>query len=113
MAINSRQKGARSERLLSHSLNALLADEGIVTRRGVQYNGADGSADVIGIPGIHIESKAVQRLNIYDAVDQAKRDARKDELPCVFHKKNRKEWLVTMPLIEWIKLFKAYNKAMK
>lgn len=112
--INSKQKGARAERLLSHALNALLADEGIVTRRTAQYCGKTGEAsDLVGIPGIHIESKHQERLNIYDAIDQAKRDARKDELPCVFHKKNRKEWLVTMPLIEWIKLFKAYNKAMK
>jgi len=111
--INSRAKGARAERLLSHFLNALLEEEGIVTRRGQQFCGINGDQDIVGIPHIHCECKAVERLNIYDAIEQAKRDARKDELPCVFHKKNRKEWLVTMPLIEWIKLFKAYNKAMK
>lgn len=111
--INSRQKGKRAELLLSHTLNALLDEEGIKTRRSQQYAGINNDADISGIPHIHCECKAVERLNIYDAIDQAKRDARKDELPCVFHKKNRKEWLVTMPLIEWIKLFKAYNKAMK
>lgn len=106
--INSKQKGARSERLLAHSLNALLSDEGITTRRGQQFSGANGDADVVGLPEIHIECKHVERLNIYDAMEQSKRDARKGELPVVFHKKNRKEWLVTMPLIEWIKLYKAF-----
>lgn len=109
--INSRQKGARAERLLSHALNALLDEEGITTRRGQQFCGANGDADIVGLPEIHIECKAVERLNIYDAIDQAKRDARKGELPTVFHKKNRKEWLVTMPLIEWIKLYKAFHKS--
>ena len=109
--INSRQKGARAERLLSHALNALLDEEGITTRRGQQFCGANGDADIVGLPEIHIECKAVERLNIYDAIDQAKRDARKGELPTVFHKKNRKEWLVTMPLIEWINLYKAFHKS--
>jgi len=103
--INSRQKGARNERALSHKLNELL---GVETRRGQQFSGLNGDADVIGLPEIHIECKAVERLNIYDAIEQAKRDAREGEMPTVFHKKNRKEWLVTMPLDEWIKLYKSY-----
>jgi len=104
--INSRQKGARGERAFSHKINDLL---GLETRRGQQYSGANGDADVVGVPGIHCEVKVVERLNIYDAVDQSKRDARENELPCVFHKKNRKEWLVTMPLDDWIKLYNAYR----
>lgn len=107
--INSKEKGKRGERQLSHILNALLADEGIITRRGNQFCGIEGNADVENLPDIHIECKCQERLNIYDAIDQAKRDARKGELPTVFHKKNRKEWLVTMPLIEWIKLYKAFH----
>ena len=106
--INSRQKGARGERTLSHTLNELL---GLNTRRGQQFCGANGDADVIGLPKIHIECKCVERLNIYDAVDQARNDAREGEIPCVFHKKNRKGWLVTMPLNEWVKLYEAYLKS--
>ena len=61
--------------------------------------------DVVGRPGIHIECKRVEKLNIYDAVEQSKNDARTGEMPVVMHRKNRKEWLVTMPLDDWMKLY--------
>ena len=61
--------------------------------------------DVVGLPGIHIECKRVEKLNIYDAVEQSKNDARTGEMPVVMHRKNRKEWLVTMPLDDWMKLY--------
>ena len=41
----------------------------------------------------------------YDAVEQSKNDARTGEMPVVMHRKNRKEWLVTMPLDDWMKLY--------
>ena len=99
---NSRDKGARFERALAHTLN----DYGFSCRRGQQYCGANGDADVVGLPGIHIEAKAVERLNLYDAMEQAKGDAREGELPAVFHKKNRRNILVTMELDDWMKLYK-------
>ena len=70
--INSKQKGARGERELSSKLK----EYGYNTRRGQQYCGANGDADVIGLAGIHIECKRVEKLNIYDAISQAKADAR-------------------------------------
>lgn len=104
--INSREKGARFERRLAH----ILSDYGFDCRRGQQYCGATGEADdVVGLPGIHIEAKSVERLNIYDAIDQARRDANEDELPAVFHKKNRKEILVTMPLEHWMSIYKVWE----
>ena len=102
---NSRQKGARFERTLAHKLK----EYGYECRRGQQYCGANGDADVVGLKGIHIEAKAVERLNIYDAINQAKRDAKEDELPAVFHKKNHCEILVTMPLESWINLYREWE----
>lgn len=99
---NSKQKGARGERELSSKLK----EYGYSTRRGQQYCGANGDADVVGLPGIHIECKRVQKLNIYDAINQAKADAKEDELPTVFHRKDRSEWLVTMTLDDWIKIYR-------
>lgn len=101
--INSKQKGARGERELSSKLK----EHGYQTRRGQQYCGANGDADVVGLPGIHIECKRVERLNIYDAISQAKVDKKENELGAVFHRKDRSEWLVTMTLDEWIKLYKG------
>lgn len=103
---NSKQKGARGERELSSKLK----EYGYETRRGQQYCGANGDADVVGLPGIHIECKRVERLNIYDAISQAKADKKEDELGVVFHRKDRSEWLVTMTLDEWMKLYKGELK---
>lgn len=106
--INSKQKGKRGELLLVKELNGYGYD----TRRTNQYCGNTGLAsDLVGLPKVHIECKNQERLNIYDAVDQSRNDAREGEIPCVFHKKNRKGWLVTMPLNEWVKLYEAYLKS--
>lgn len=105
MAINSRQKGAKGERELA----SILKGYGYPCRRGQQYCGSNGDADVVGLPEIHIECKRVERLNLYEAVDQSKRDAKKEELPAVFHRKNHCEWLVTMPLEDWMKLYKEFE----
>lgn len=106
---NSKQKGARGERELSSKLK----EYGYNTRRGQQYCGANGDADVIGLVGIHIECKRVERLNIYDAISQAKADAKEEELPTVFHRKDRSEWLVTMTFDDWMKLYKEYEVQLK
>lgn len=106
---NSKQKGARGERELSSKLK----EYGYNTRRGQQYCGANGDADVIGLSGIHIECKRVERLNIYDAISQAKSDAKEGELPTVFHRKDRSEWLVTMTFDDWMKLYKEYEVQLK
>ena len=54
--VNSRQKGASYERHVA----GLFKAEGYDARRGQQFCGINGDADVIGIPGIHIECKAVE-----------------------------------------------------
>ena len=105
MTVNSRQKGARFERQLAK----LLKEHGYECRRGQQYCGANGDADVVGLEGIHIEAKAVERLNIHEAMNQAINDAREGELPAVFHKKNRQKILVTMTLEDWLKLYKVFR----
>lgn len=102
---NSRRKGKEGELELSKKLK----DHGFECRRGQQYCGANGDADVIGLPGIHIECKRVESLNIYKAMEQAKNDASDLELPAVFHRKNNKGWLVTMEFDDWIKLYKGAN----
>ena len=70
--MNSRNKGATGERELAK----VLRGYGYNCRRGQQYCGANGDADVVGLPGLHIECKRVERLNLDDAMAQAKADAR-------------------------------------
>ena len=102
MAINSRKKGVRGEAQLA----SILREYGYETRRGQQYCGANGDADVVGIPRLHIECKRVERLNVYDAVAQSERDAREGEVPVVMHRKNNCKWLVTLSLDEFMKIWR-------
>ncbi len=99
----SREKGKRGERELA----GILKSYGYSCHRGVQYQGGPDSPDVVGLPGIHIEVKRVERLNIENAVDQAVYDSGDDELACVFHRKNNRKWNVTMPLEDWMKLYEG------
>ena len=103
--MNSREKGKKGELELAQILRAY----GFEARRGQQFSGANGDPDVIGIPGYHIECKRVERLNIYEAMAQSINDARIGETPVVMHRKNREEWLVSMRLGDFIKLYKGVN----
>lgn len=98
--MNSKNKGKRGELELAHKLNDLGFKD---ARRTAQYNGKEtGSlADVVGVPGVHVECKRNERLNINDAMEQAIRDCNEGEAPMVFHRKNGKPWLVTMLLDDW------------
>lgn len=69
--------------------------------------------DVVGLDYIHIECKRVQNLNLYDAMEQSKRDSKEGQSPAVFHRKNNKKWLVTMELDEWIKIYNEYYSSNK
>ena len=101
MGKSQREKGKRGERELA----GILKSYGYSAKRGVQYQGSPESPDVVGLPGIHIEVKRVERLNIENAVDQAVSDSAEGELACVFHRKNKRGWNVTMPLEDWMKLY--------
>lgn len=107
--INSKRKGAEGERELSRK----LIEYGYKTRRGQQYCGANGDADVIGLFGIHIENKRTERLSLYEAMAQAKADRKPDELPAVFHRRNRSEWLVVMTLDDWINLYREWSNGLE
>jgi Holliday junction resolvase len=63
--------------------------------------------DLIGLPGVHIEVKRVERLNVPEAMKQAVRDAEKfhDGAPTLFHRRNREPWLVTMRLSDWLEMY--------
>ena len=71
--MNSKQKGKRGELELAKVLKEYGFDD---AHRTVQYNGkADYSrADLVGLPGIHIECKRVEKINIEQAMEQAIRD---------------------------------------
>lgn len=107
--INSKRKGAQFERQLA----GLLREYGYDCRRTAQYCGKTGeAADVVGLPGLHIEAKHQERMNLYDWMGQAVRDA-KSGLPAVFHKKNHADILVTMRLPDFMEIYKEYEVSLK
>lgn len=89
--MNSRAKGKRAELELAQ----LLRNQGhIDARRGQQYSGISGDADVVGVDGIHIECKRVERFTDEPALKQAERDARAGEVPVVAYRRNNEAWKV-------------------
>lgn len=112
MAVNSKQKGARFERQLASKFR----EYGYESRRTAQYCGNTGDAsDVVGLPGIHVEAKHQERMQLYDWIDQAKRDAKaggQGRLPAVFHKKNNAEILVTMTFDDWMTIYREFEAGM-
>lgn len=102
--VNSRAKGQRGEL----ELCAVLRAAGYEARRAQQYCGVAGDEDVKHtVPGLHIECKRVEALNVLEAYRQAVADAELGKLPVVMHKKNRAPWLVTLSLDDFLALMKA------
>ncbi|MDL2318238.1 hypothetical protein LJC74_04000 [Eubacteriales bacterium OttesenSCG-928-A19] len=104
--MNSKRKGCAGEREFA----ALCRQHGIQSaQRGQQFAGGIDSPDVKGIPGVHVEVKRVERLNVQEAMQQADRDAAGLAVPIVAHRRNRTPWLITMHFEDWIKFYKAWR----
>ena len=102
--MNSCSKGKRGERAWRDELRA----NGYEARRGQQFSGSPDSPDVVceSLPWAHFEVKCVERLNIEDAMEQARRDAG-SKTPIVAHKRNHRRWLVTMDSEDFFKVVRG------
>lgn len=102
MGSKSQRKGADGERELA----AVLREYGYQIERGGSLSFGE-VPDLIGLPGVHIECKRVERLNVPEAMKQAARDSARfrDGAPAVFRRRNREPWLVTMRLADWMNLY--------
>lgn len=92
-----RERGKRGERCLAQKLREVMGWHG--ARRSVQYCGDAGDSDVTvpEVPGLFLESKLVEKLNVQAAMDVAIRQAG-ERVPVLCHRRSRTEWLVTLPL---------------
>ena len=110
MAVNSKAKGARFERLLASKFREYGYHD---ARRTAQYCGNTGEAsDVVGLPHLHVEAKHQESMRLYEWMAQAKRDAEaggENRLPAVFHKKNNADILVTMRLEDFMCLYREWE----
>lgn len=103
---NSKQKGKRGELQAKHYLTKLL---GIKIERSAQNKGGADSHD-LDFYEINFEVKREQNLSIKKAMEQSIRDCSEDQVPTVFHRKNRTEWLITVPLSEVDRFYNAVVK---
>lgn len=100
----SKTKGKVGEREVA----ALLREYGFVGQRGVQYQGGKDSADVLGLPGYHIEVKRVERFDLEAAMDQARTDAAGAAVPVVFHRKSKRDWVVVLDARAFLQLVRGF-----
>lgn len=104
MGNKSQRKGADGERELA----AVLREYGYEIRRGGSLSFGT-VPDLVGLPGVHIEVKRVERLNVPEAMHQAARDSERfrDGVPAVFHRRSREPWRVTMSLANFMDIYSA------
>lgn len=108
----AKSKGKRGEREVA---NMLKAAGFTAARRTAQFCGKTGDAsDVMGLPGYHIEVKYVEKLNLWNAVDQAARDSAAHQestgeelVPIVFFRKRGRHWLVCLDAEKFLALVKT------
>ena len=99
--MNSKRKGSGGERELA----AILRAHGFDSHRNEQrYIGGLENPDVT-LPGVHIECKRSERLHLYEALAQAKRDANGKAVPVVMHRKNHAPWVVIMALEDFLPIY--------
>ena len=105
--MNVKRKGTAGEHEIEHILQAA----GIRAYRNDQiFKGGKENPDVfaeISDTPLHIEVKRVERLNVSEAMQQAINDAADKHLPVLAHRRNREQWLVTLPLAPLLDLLKA------
>jgi hypothetical protein len=69
-------------------------------------SGSRGGGDLIGIPGVSIECKRVEKLNVHAAFEQASRAAQPTETPVVAFRRSHGPWLAVLELSELMALLK-------
>ena len=101
----AKNKGKVGEREAAVILQEVLRLEVGALRRSVQYCGRAGTADIVGIEGIHIECKRCEKLSVYSAIEQAQRDSQ-GNVPIVMHRRNNKGWLLIVEVENLLELAK-------
>jgi len=88
--MNSNAKGKRGERELANKLKAY-------------------GYETIGLKGIYIECKRVQSLNMDNVLEKCDKEHKDPDIPVVMHRKNGKEWKVTMYLPDFMHMYDEWK----
>jgi hypothetical protein len=101
--VHSKRKGASGE---LEATKKLFHKVGLWARRGQQHKGTPDSPDIeTELSMFHFEVKRTEKLRLYDAIEQAIKDAG-DSIPVVLHRRSRKPWLAIMLAEDAIQLFR-------
>ena len=104
--LNSRAKGKRAEL----ELCSILAPYWPAVCRNLDQFSAD-KRDVLNVPGLHIQVKHVEQLNIWKALNQAITESDPTDIPVVAFRRNRSPWYAAMELEELIPLLRLKEAA--
>lgn len=111
MAKFSRDKGKRYEQQLARAYRAEGYD---VSRNSNQAHqdatGIDVKGDILGLAGLHIQAKCVEKLNIWDAREQARAEAPDGWIPSVHFRRNHTDTWVAIPLEHWFRLLRQARR---
>ena len=104
MGRSSQAKGRRAEIELAQVLRAYGLPDACP---GSPFNYGT-QADVSGVPGLHIECKRHERLEVCKWYEQAQQDAARmqDGKPVVIYRQNRKPWMILLSLHDFMDLVK-------
>lgn len=92
MGRKEREKGKRGEREVAN----ILKEHGYEARRGQQFSGKNGDADVVGMDGYHLEVKFCETTKVWEWYEQSETDARDGEIPLVVFRRSRSPWMVAL-----------------
>ena len=105
MGAFSQKKGRKGE----IEFRDLLRENGISAYRNDQRGqGGQDNPDIGGLAGCHIEVKRREHLSLNAALDQATADSG-GALPVVAHRVNRRPWVISMRLDDWLQLYEAWR----
>ena len=98
MSCNSRRKGKNAELACAKILNELFPHA--QCRRSQQFKGDKTAADLTcdGLPGIMVEVKRRQSINLHSVMKKSLEDCTEDQTPVIVHRKDNEEWLLTVRL---------------
>jgi len=105
MSKSQRNKGASGERDVCNLIKEHL---GVDVKRNLNQT-REGGAD-IKMPPFSIEVKRRARIgNIYDWMVQSQKSCSDGEKPIVICRADRRDWLVVMPISQFLQLVKTNN----
>ena len=103
----SKTKGKVGEREVVN----LYKERGYNARRGQQFKGTPDSPDVEveEFPWLHHEVKRVETFNAYKALKQAEEDRSEAQVPVVYHRRNKEEWIVVLKACDFLNILNRYD----